>query len=340
MKNYTFTSLTRIADFQEDNIRILAHKPNEWKNGDYVAAEVIEAKSELARIELVNGRMTSVMPGDILVGALGVRHATLEATGSWKEVKDDGFMEVLTGAGLFGKLTSKSTFLPDVIKLDYLGHIYEGSEKASMKKYVKPNPPSNFDCPVILLVGTSMSAGKTTAARVFTRTLKNRGLKVAGAKFTGAGRYKDILAMKDAGAEFVVDFVDAGLPSSICSVEEFTVALELMKNKISTAKPDVAVIEIGSSPLEPYNGKTAIAAVKDQIKFSVLCASDPYSVLGIQSSFGFEPDLVTGIASNTLAGRELINNLCGLKAINILDQNQLPKAQKMLLEKIQPFVPA
>ena len=40
------------------------------------------------------------------VGAFGKRAATLEATGDWAAIGDDGSMEALTGAGLFGKALS------------------------------------------------------------------------------------------------------------------------------------------------------------------------------------------------------------------------------------------
>ncbi len=43
----------------------------------------------MMKIELINGRMTGFMREDLVVGALGERYATLEATGSWREVEDD-----------------------------------------------------------------------------------------------------------------------------------------------------------------------------------------------------------------------------------------------------------
>lgn len=46
-------------------------------------------------------------------------------------------------------------------------------------------------------------------------------LRVAGAKLTGAGRYRDILAMSDAGAEIIQGFVDVGLLSNACSRQGF-----------------------------------------------------------------------------------------------------------------------
>ena len=76
----------------------------------------------LIQIELINGRMRSFMKEDLVVGALGERYATLEATGTWKEVDEDGIMHLLTGAGLFGKCTSKSVRIPNLIEIKYLGH--------------------------------------------------------------------------------------------------------------------------------------------------------------------------------------------------------------------------
>jgi dethiobiotin synthetase len=79
-----------------------------------------------------------------------------------------------------------------------------------MLDYAPQVPEREFDLPVVLLVGTSMSAGKTTSAKVIVRLLREAGLVVVGAKLTEAGRYRDILAMQDAGADYIFDFVDAG----------------------------------------------------------------------------------------------------------------------------------
>ncbi len=60
-----------------------------------------------------------------------------------------------------------------------------------------------------------MSAGKTTTGRLIVHELHDMGHKVIGAKLTGAGRYRDVLSFRDAGAAAVFDFVDAGLPSTV-----------------------------------------------------------------------------------------------------------------------------
>ena len=65
----------------------------------------------------------------------------------------------------------------------------------------------------------------------------------------GAARYRDILKFRDAGANCVVDFVDAGLPSTVCPEPRFRDALELMLSKIADSDPDVLVAEAGASPI-------------------------------------------------------------------------------------------
>ena len=93
-------------------------------------------------------------------------------------------------------------------------------------------------------------------------------------------------------------------------------AAKALLSKIEDQNADVAVIEIGASPLEPYNGKLAIELVQKHIRFSVLCASDPYAVYGVMKAFQFKPDLVSGVASNTLAGIALIEKLCGVRPVS------------------------
>ena len=194
-----------------------------------------------------------------------------------------------------------------------------------MEDFVKPIQPKEFTVPVVLFVGTSMSAGKTTSARIVTNIFKMAGLKVVGAKLTGAGRYKDILAIKDVGADAVFDFVDAGLPSSICKKDTYLKKVAYMKNLISSIDADVAVIEIGASPLEPYHGDLAIEAIRKNIKCIILSASDPYAVHGLMKAFDIKPDVVTGISTNTIAGSELVEKLCDVTALNLIDPSSSPK---------------
>jgi hypothetical protein len=332
---YIFTSLLRISDLDKKPFTVKKLEKIKWKTGDYVVGKITNPGNEMMKIELINGRMRGFMKEDLVIGALGERYATLEATGSWKEVEEDGIMHLLTGGGLLGKCTSKSAFLPNLIELEYAGHVVRAGEICKMDDFVKEAKYSKFNIPVILLVGTSMSAGKTTVARIIVNHLKRAGLNIVAGKLTGASRYRDILSLKDVGANHIFDFVDAGMPSSIFPREKFRKKLIQLLSRINEVKADVAVIELGASPLEPYNGDVAFEELKASIKCIVLCASDPYAVFGVMKSFDFIPDLVSGIATNTLAGAELIEKLCEVKALNLIDPDTSEAFKAILADKLK-----
>ena len=195
---YVFTSVTRIADLQTTGFDV-AELRDQWADGDYIVANVTGKPSVLYKFELTNGRIVEAMEGTPAVGAFGKRAATLEATGDWAAIGDDGSMEALTGAGLFGKALSVAPTLPRLMSLRYSGHVLRDGRKLTMEDFVPPTPETHFAMPVVLLIGTSMSAGKTTTGRIIVHELKRAGFNVAGAKFTGAGRYRDVLAFRDAG---------------------------------------------------------------------------------------------------------------------------------------------
>ena len=329
----TLASLTRIADFHQTAFDITPIDRSNWETGDYAVCEVI-ASSRSSQIELTTGRMTEVAVGDLVMGALGIRAATLEAVGSWKEVGQDLRLQAMTAAGLLGKVTSQSSFIPQPIELTYRGHVTRDGAKVNMRRFVVKPASITLACPVLLLIGTSMSSGKTTSARVIIRRLKRMGLRVAGAKLTGAGRYRDILAMSDAGADAIHDFVDAGLPSSVCDAATYRLALANLLGRIADERPDVLVAEAGASPLEPYNGEEAISQIRPQVRCTVLCASDPYAVVGVTQGFGFEPDLVAGVATSTSAGVEVIRRLTGRPALNLLDIGSHAELDELLVRHL------
>jgi hypothetical protein len=210
--------------------------------------------------------------------------------------------------------------------MQYTGHVVRNGHKVTMRDFVTPAPAATLDIPVILLIGTSMSSGKTSSGRLIIRALKYMGLDVVAAKLTGAARYRDILQFRDAGARCVIDFVDAGLPSTVCGAERYNEALDLMLARLAGCNGEVLVAESGASPLEPYNGAAVVERLSANVRFTVLCAYDPYAVLGVQSAFGpsLRASIVSGPAANTSAGCDLIRRLCGLEALSLIDRRNYP----------------
>jgi hypothetical protein len=51
-------------------------------------------------------------------------------------------------------------------------------------------------------------------------------------------------------------------------------------------------------------------------------------------SFRFKPDIVSGIATNTFAGAQLIEKLCGVRALNLIDPETSRELKDILSEKL------
>ena len=331
----TFSSLTRITDLDTRPFDIEARPKAKWATGDYVVGIVTDT-SGYRQIELPSGRDMEVARGDAVVGALGTRQATLEMTGSWRDIGDDRILHALTRAGLFGHVESRSTLVQRPLELRYQGHVRREGEPVTMRDAVPTVEEQPFTTPTILFAGTSMSAGKTTAARIVTRRLKRMGLDVLGAKVSGAGRYRDVLSIQDAGADWGLDFVDVGLPSTVIPEDEYRIAVRQLLSRMAQPPADVAVVEIGASPLEPYNGAVAVEELQDALAMTVLCASDPYAVLGLETAFDMlAPDLVTGIATNTAGGIGLLEQLTDLPAFNIRDHATHDRLDALLRDRLE-----
>ena len=277
--------------------------------------------------------MIPVEAGDRVIGAFGHRAATLEGVGSWMDI-DGGEMDAMTGAGLFGRFTSFSKLLPRSMTLCYSGHVMRDGRKVCMLDFAIRAEKRKFEVPSILLVGTSMSAGKTMTGKFACQILSDLGYRVIGSKLTGAGRHRDILSFRDHGASEIYDFVDAGLPSTVVPEEEFRAAIRPLLSHIASREPDFLVVEAGASPLEPYNGAAAIEELGESVSCLILCASDPYAVVGVQKAYGLKPDLVAGPATNTSAALDLVDKLTGLPGINVIDPDRIPEFRDFLIRTL------
>jgi hypothetical protein len=324
-------SLARNTDFDRSLPHFAPCPRATWARGDYVLAEMLPGPVDAYLVEGVDGADVEIHPGDRLVGALGDRAATLEAVGSWDAVGEDLRMQTLTAAGVMGVCTSASTTLSrPLADVRYLGHAVRDGVTLGMKDFVTPAPDLEIEAPVILIIGTSMNSGKTVAAVAMIRALAEMGRRVVGAKVTGVGRYRDTLAMRDAGAHAIVDFVDVGLPSTLVPRDEYAADLRLLCAKIAAHRPDIAVIESGASPMEPYRGDVAMQTLGPKVVLTVLCASDPYAVWGLMRAFDMRPDIVSGPCSDTEAGIALIDRMVGVPALNMFDERNGPEVARFL----------
>ncbi|MFQ3284656.1 MAG: hypothetical protein ACI9TI_002334 [Natronomonas sp.] len=325
-------SVTRIADLKGSAYAVESRPNDEWERGDYVLARVTRRPGPDVQLENPTGRRVELMEGETLVGALGTRRATRGFVGGWRDVGEDGHFHVMTGGGVLGRVTSASPFGPTPIDIKYEGHVIRDGSAVRMSDCGLAPAAVARDTPVVLVLGTSMSAGKTMSGRVITRVLVENGYDVGACKLTGAGTYGDVLSMEVAGADPIYDFVDAGLPTTVVPEPTFREAIGPVLDRMQRA--DVIVAEVGASPLEPYNGAAVVDMIESEVEFTALCASDPYAVVGIESAFGCSPDVVAGIATNTTAGVDLVEELADCSALNLQSESAKEPLEAMLIDAL------
>jgi hypothetical protein len=110
----------------------------------------------------------------------------------------------------------------------------------------KPLPP------VFVVAGTSMNAGKTTAAASLIKGLQSAGKRVGAAKVTGTGAGCDYWQMVDAGAVEVVDFTDAGHASTyLLPPQEVEKIFLRLLSHLGSLNLDAIVVEVADGVLQP-----------------------------------------------------------------------------------------
>jgi hypothetical protein len=155
--NVVFASVTRLAQLEEHIESVEQLPRGEWETGDFAAATVLERLGATHTVETRSGRMAEVIRGDVVVGALGARYATLEAVGDWRDVGEDLRIDALARAGVLGRCTSLSPMsLGQLAPLRYLGHLLADERKLTMREFVQAIPHAELRAPIVLIIGTSM----------------------------------------------------------------------------------------------------------------------------------------------------------------------------------------
>lgn len=179
-------------------------------------------------LEDVHGRMSVLHDGDLVVGALGHRNALHGYEGVLpKSVQPGDRLQMLNLGGVIGSCVSSNPEVGAPFDVEVLGQVLLFQEfgsrvgqPATLQAGAVPGQPGAPPVPVIYIAGTCMNSGKTHAACTIIRHLARAGLRVGGAKLTGVSLMRDILAMKDYGAEAILDFTDAGIACSDRSGQE------------------------------------------------------------------------------------------------------------------------
>ena len=165
---------------------------------------------------------------------------------------------------------------------------------------------------MVLVVGTAMNSGKSTAAVAVAWALTTMGHRVRASKVTGTASLKEILHMNDAGASVYNDFTYLGYPSTYLLDEaEVLQIFNQLDLKFANNARNFWVVEVADGLLQRETAMLLTSPeVTERIHRLVFCASDVFGAIGgihvLANTYELQPDAISGIvASSPLGIREL-----------------------------------
>jgi len=300
--------------------------------GTVVAARILNAKTTYNTLEDVHGRMVTLHPGDVIAGALGHRDALYGYSGRVPEhvaVGDE--LWLLNLGGVIGQVDGPTLGAEEPFRLEILGSVLEFpflerrvGVPADIARVALPcDPPEPEDLPpLVAFVGTSMDAGKTTAASALVRILSHRGMNVAAGKLTGVSLRRDVLQMQDNGAAPVALFTDFGVVTT--NPTNAVPAAHGLLAHLAEAEPDLVVLEMGDGLMGSYGVDALLRdpLIVGGLRAIVLCAQDPVGAWGamelLRERYGLWVDVVSGRVTDTSVGLRFCRERLGVAGNNAL----------------------
>ena len=273
-------------------------------------------------LEAQGGRRMNIFPGDVFVGVLGDRYATDQFEGVGRVTGPKG--HILGIGGVVGEVVSQNNRMPDPTTIEFLGRLADAEgQPLYMQQFASlPSQPVAGVTPTtILSLGASMNSGKTTTAMQMVYSLTAAGHRVAAAKVTGTACLKDPNLMYDAGAVCVLDFTNAGWPSTAnLSLEQLMSITSRIRAALSVHQPEFVIIEIADGILqretEMMLAHEPFRATIDAVTFA---GPDALSVdAGVRRlrEHGYPVLATAGIVANGALGIREVEKACGIRCFD------------------------
>lgn len=273
-------------------------------------------------LEAQAGRKMSIFPGDVFVGVLGDRYATDQFEGIGRVTGPTG--HILGIGGVVGEVVSSNNRMPDPTTVEFLGRLADAEGKPLYTQQfaaLSSAPATGVRPTTVLSLGASMNSGKTTTAMQMVRSLTNAGHRVAAAKVTGTACLKDPNLMYDAGAVCVLDFTDAGWPSTAnLSLEQLMSITGRIRAALEAHQPEFVIIEIADGILQR---ETAMMLAHEPFRATIdavtFAGPDALSVdSGVRRlrEYGYPVIASAGIVANGQLGIQEVEKACGLRCLS------------------------
>ena len=337
--DYKASCLKRVDIDEKVNVEYSGHRP---QSGDLIAVRVTDVNDTYSELDLEGGELVDLEEGDIVIGTFGNRAGVKGYIGDVPEKISEGDkISFLGSGGIFGEYKSSAKELQDPCEAEFLGYVRNRDEIKNMKHYgIEKADEVTEDANLVAVVASRMDAGKTTLA---TRLIENlsEDYKVGSLKLTGSARERDRLNMYEAGSKVSLDFVDAGIPTT---VEDPQTVISASKGLINYAWRendfDFIVVEFGAGLISNYRVKEVIRDldVKKSI-FSVCAVSlDVMGAYGLKEVLGdldYKISFISGPITDTTAGKNTIEDNVGIPAYNAFKEDQLMRAVETVEEDFE-----
>ena len=291
--------------------------------GDVVVARALTDSATYNQLELPNGRLAKINPGDVIVGVLGSRRALKGFVGDVPErVRAGDELHLLNMGGVIGRCTGHHSSLSDAIRVEVLGLACDRAGRVlNISDVGLPLRASlTASAPLVIVAGTCMNSGKTYAATELIKQATRAGWRVAAGKLSGIACLRDTLNMADHGAVATASFLDCGLPSTV-GVDNLAPVAKAIIARLNESAPDLIVIELGDGILGGYAVDSIFddAELREMMAALVFCASDYVGAWGGIQLFGrrgIEIDVIAGSVTDSQMGQDYIEQQFGVLAGN------------------------
>lgn len=283
--------------------------------GDVVYGRVL-GLGQHRELENRSGRIHRLTEGAAGVFVYGNRYATDAYEALVPDAQRDE-IDLVARSGIVGEARVRSSKVMAPTTVQVLGRVVDGDGCPVNTRHYRVEAPRGRErkeprARLILVVGTSMNAGKSTTAVAICWALTVMGHKVRASKLTGTASLKEILHMNDAGATHYNDFTALGWPSTyLLEEEELVEIFDTLDLKYANNPSNWWIVELADGLLQRETAMLlANPTVQARIDRLVLCATDTFAAIGglrvLDQHFGLEPHAISGIAASSPLGvREL-----------------------------------
>lgn len=308
--------------------------------GLVILVEALDDAGKNNVLEFATGRLGKLVKGDVVPAVLGKRRALKEFAGDIPQtLKPGDELYWLCESGLVGEIVGVNARWGTPMKVKVLGALLQNGKTLNIKGSAIPWQSDVKKCaPIVAVLATCMDSGKTTLVCKLAEHFRNNGLTVVGAKLTGVAFMQDPLKMKDSGLAKIMDFVDAGLPSTCGSAQDAVKAACGIITELNKGEPDLILAEFGDGIIGEYNVSSIIShpSIKKHVVMTVVAANDLMAAWGAKkkmAELGFTIDMLTGPVTNSHVGVDYIEHNFGIPAES--NQHAIPKTIAILGKKMK-----